>query len=91
MEQNSIQDLRSFDQIIFDIIQDYIVNITLYSSSAMLIINPTTLELNINEDDCGDNPESILVSSLTRIGEDGHLEPDIDATFELASKYIFVR
>lgn len=91
MRQDTIQDLQAFNEQIFDIIQEYVENKDCYPESPALIINTSSLQLCI--DGLEDNPGCDIypLSELTRIDDDGSIEPDADATFDIASKYIFVR
>ena len=89
MKQDTIQDLNAFNEEIFDVIQDYINDAE--SIESFLNINIKTLKLEVGDAIASDDCDSIQISTLAGIGEDGKLEPNTDATFELASKYIFIR
>lgn len=91
MKQNTIQDLRRFDEEIFDKVQEYINDKEIYSSDPFLIINAKTLELEIVNSVISQKIDAILISSLLTQEHDSRLEPNTDAIFELASKYILVR
>ncbi len=90
MQQNSIQDINNFSEQIFNVLKEYLDDVDLYPNDSCLIINRKCLDVFI--DNIIDTKECDIypVSSLTRLGEDNLLEPDVDAIFELSSKYLFV-
>ena len=86
-EFSSIQDLRAFENKIYDALYDYCEDREGYGEDAILAINPMTLEVKV------DNRYFLSVSFETYEIEPLLLgsEPDVDAINDLANKYIFVR
>ncbi len=92
MKQDSIQDLRAFDERIFETIQEYINNKNSYPVDAVLAISNETKEIIIDSPEkLANNIDKYELSSLIFTNEEGQQEPDNDETFEIASKYYFVR
>lgn len=84
---NTIQDLRAFDNEIFNALQDYCDDCDGYDEDAILAINPLTLEVKVdNRYFIPSNWETYEIEPLLRDSE-----PDCDETNDLAHKYIFVR
>lgn len=91
MKQDSIQDLRAFDNHIFEVVQEFLDNKDTYSSDSVLSINTKTKEVSIDSPgDCA-NSDQYALASLICTDEQGVLEPDCDATYDLAGQYYFVR
>ena len=85
-EFSSIQDLMSFDNEIFDALQEYCDNREAYPDDVVLAIHPDTLEITIDSPEKVNGFETYPIKNLLR-GE----EPDGDETNDIAHKYIFVR
>lgn len=86
-EFNTIQDLRAFDNEIFNALQDYCDDREGYGEDAILAINPATLEVKVdNRYFIPIDWETYEIEPLLRGNE-----PDCDETNDLAHKYIFVR
>ena len=85
-EFSSIQDLRVFDNKIFDILQEYCDNRDAYPVDAVLAIHPQTLDITIDSPNLVDGYETYAIKPLLRGNE-----PDGEETNDLATKYIFVR
>lgn len=85
-----IQNLRSFEECVSEVIEEYINNKGLYPSNGVLQINTLSMEVSI---DLSSDEEHIDNISLTGIlSSDGNLcEINYDAINNLASKYYFVR
>ena len=92
MKQDSIQDLRAFDERISGTIQEYIKNKDSYPTDTVLAINNETKEIIIDSPEkLANNIDKYELSSLIYTNEEGQQEPDTDETFEIASGYYFVR
>lgn len=91
MKQDSIQDLRAFDNHIFEVVQDFLDNKDTYSSDSVLSINAKTKEVSVDSPGDCENCNQYALTSLIRTDEQGVFEPDCDATYDLASQYYFVR
>lgn len=89
MKQSAIQDIHNFSEQVFDVLQEYLNDVDLYPTDSCLIINKKTLDVFIDNIANTKGCDIYPISSLTRLDEDNSLEPDVDATFELSSKYIF--
>lgn len=83
---NRIQDIRAFEEHIFDALNDYIKDIDMYPSDAVLQINTQSKEISI-ESPSTDN-DNISLSELIP-AED--CEINCDAVNSLTNKYFFVR
>ncbi len=89
---NSIQELRAFDQEIWDKVQEYINDYEDYDDDVVLAINDKNYEVVIDSaKNLSDDYVQYDLSELIRHDEQGFIEPDCDATNELANKYFFVR
>ena len=91
MKEDTIQDLRAFDETVFDVIQEYLDDIDVYPENIVLAVNPKTMEVFIETPDNCNDCETFNLSTLIRKDEDGNNEPDGDATYDLASQFYFVR
>ena len=92
MKQDSIQDLRAFDERIFEAIQEYINNKDIYPTDAVLAINNETKEIIIDSPEkLAKNIDKYELTSLIYTNEEGQEKPDNDETFEIASGYYFIR
>lgn len=88
---SSIQDIRAFDNAIFDMVEEYLKdnNNIVNENDGIYIDSDLTLSIiSINEVTDKDNFHPI--SSLVRLDENNVIEADCDATDELANKYIFI-
>ena len=88
---SSIQDIRAFDNAIFDMVEEYLKdnNTIVNENDGIYIDSDLTLSIvSINEVTYKDNFHPI--SSLVRLDENNMIEADCDATDELANKYIFI-
>lgn len=89
---NSIQELRAFDQEIWDKVQEYINDYEDYDDDVVLAINDKNYEVVIDSaKNLSDDYVQYDLSELIRHDEQGFIEPDCDAINELANKYFFVR
>ena len=89
---NSIQELRAFDQEIWYKVQEYINDYEDYDDDVVLTINDKNYEVVIDSaKNLSDDYVQYDLSELIRHDEQGFIEPDCDATNELANKYFFVR
>ena len=92
MEYDTIQDLRAFDQLIMEKVQEYIDDRDLYDADTVLGINCKTLELVLDlPSELTREFEQYQLETLIRLDENGNPEPDCDATYEVASQFFFVR
>lgn len=92
-DYSSIQDLRTFDDAIFDTVKSYLnENNSSFNENDGLYIYSANLEVTILSKDKADDAANFYpISSLIRTSEETNmLEPDCDATYELANKYIFI-
>lgn len=89
MKQSTIQDIHNFSEQIFNALKEYLDGVDLYPTDSCLIINKKSLDVFIDNITNTKGCDIYPVSSLIRLDEDNSLEPDVDATFELSSKYIF--
>ena len=90
-KQDTIQDLRVFEEKIFDVIQEYIDDLEIYSSDASMVINKSTLDISIENAAMSDNYDIYPIQNLVEKGDDDILEPCADTIADIASKYFFVR
>ena len=91
MKYDTIQELRAFDNKVFEAVQEFIDNREGYQGNDVLAVNPKTYEICIDSPSNCDGLDQYEINSLIRKADDGTEEPDCDATNELASKYFFVR
>lgn len=90
MKTDSIQDLKSFENQIFDKVQEYLDNP--YPEDATLGICNETKEIVIDsENNINGKFDKYKITTLIRTDEQNKPEPDCDAIYELASNYYFVR
>lgn len=89
MKQSTIQDIHNFSEQIFNVLKEYLDDVDLYPTDSCLIINKKSLDVFIDSITNTKGCDIYPVSSLIRLDEDNSLEPDVDATIELSSKYIF--
>lgn len=91
MKQDSIQDLKTFDNKIFETIEDFLNNKENFAVDSVLAINTKTKAISITSPAYCEGCDQYAINSLIRTDEQGNHEPDCDATYEVASKYYFVR
>jgi hypothetical protein len=92
MEYDTIQDLRAFDQLVWDKVQEYLDDHDLYDAETVLGINCKTHELVLDlPSNFTSEFEQYQLATLIRLDENGNPEPDCDATYEVASQFFFVR
>lgn len=92
MKPDSIQDLKAFEERIYDAIQEYLDNREAYSKDAVLGICNKTKEIVIdNKANINAKFDKYELSTLIRKNEQGSDEPDGDSIYELACGYYFVR
>jgi len=91
MKQDTIQELRNFDDQLFEAVQEYLDNKAAYPTNSVLAINAKNKKKSIaSPADCAKCDQHAL-TSLIHTDENGNLEPNCDATHDLASQYYFVR
>ena len=91
-EYDGLRKLHKFDASIFQQVEDYISEMELFSEDAVLVINPTSLELKYGEiAEFKDAKHTVAMKELIRQSDEGTPEPDIDSIFELASGFVFVK
>lgn len=91
MKQDTIQELRNFDNQLFEAVQKYLDNKTSYPVNFVLAINAKNKNISIaSPADCTKSDQYAL-TSLIHTDENGNLEPNCDATHDLTSQYYFVR
>lgn len=89
---DTIQDIRAFDQRIWDVVREYIENQDSYASDAVLAIDSKNHTVYVESTkNITDGTEQYQLATLIRQDEQGHTEPDCDATNDIACKYFFVR
>ena len=89
---DSIQDVRAFDEQIWETVQEYLDEKDCYSSDVVLAINGDTHEIMVESPSkLTDNYDQYNLSSLIRPDEEGNPEPDGDATEEIANLYFCIR
>lgn len=90
-EYSSIQDIRAFDESIFDMVEGYLKdnnNIINENDGIYIDSNLSVSVESIN--DITDKDNFHPISKLVRFDENNMIEVDCDATDELANKYIFI-
>lgn len=89
---DTIQELRAFNQQIWDKVQEYLNDRECYSPDVVLAINGNTYEIDIDSpSNLSKDFEQYQLAALIRKDEHGNFEPDCDATNEIANQYFFVR
>jgi hypothetical protein len=82
----------AYNEAIFNKINEYLEEKDIYSANAVLAINKKSKEIEYGEPAEFDIKWDVYtLGSIIRSGENGELEPNVDETFELASKYYFVK
>lgn len=91
MKQDRIQDLKRFEEQIFDVLHEYIDNKEDYPNDAVLIVSNSNHKVSIDSKDESPKCATYGIENYLRSDDAGDIEPDVDAVNELASKYFFVR
>ncbi len=90
---SSIQDIRAFEERIYDVVQDY-VNGNYNEDDVMAIgirCGKITLKADAKENiKVGKTTELYALKELVRVGDDGKSEPDVDAISDVANKWVFL-
>ncbi|MDR3653232.1 MAG: hypothetical protein P4L34_09715 [Paludibacter sp.] len=81
-----------FNEEVFDLILEYLDNNVTFTEEGVAV-NPKTKEIKlISPKELGSNWEFYPIAQFIRKNEAGTaLEPDVDATLDLADKYFFLR
>lgn len=90
-DYSSIQDVRAFDEAIFEMVEGYLKdndNI-INENDGIYISNDLSLSIE-SMNDVTDRDNFYPISKLVRLDENNMIETDCDATDELANKYIFI-
>lgn len=93
LNEDSISELRAFEQRIYDVIQEFIDEINNHDEENYLIINKQNLAVSVGAKS-GDENDYYLIDdyiSVEDTEDNPELYPNADAISELASGYIFVR
>lgn len=91
MRTTGIQDIHALSERICDAVAEYIQDKDSYTEAPVLAIDPDTLDLDVmTKDDVPSCCESVAIDTLIRPDENGRPEPDNDATWDLANKYLFI-
>ena len=90
-DYSSIQDVRAFDEAIFDMVEGYLKdNDNIINENDGIYID-SDLSLSIKSINEVTNKDNFYpISKLVRMDENNMIEADCDETFELANKYVFV-
>ena len=88
------QDIRAFEERIYDAVQDYLENPEAYTNTLLRVyLDRDEMEYRVDViDDLNKGTEEDVFytwDSLVREGESG-LEPDIDSISDVANKFIFL-
>ncbi len=90
---SSIQEIRAFEERIYDIVQDF-VNGNYNEDDVMAIgirCGKITLKADAKENiKVGKTTELYPLNQLVRTGDDGKPEPDVDAISDVANKWVFL-
>lgn len=90
---SSIQDIRAFEERIYDVVQDY-VNGNYNEDDVMAIgirCGKITLKADAKENiKVGKTTELYALKELVIVGDDGKSEPDVDAISDVANKWVFL-
>ena len=89
----AIQDIHTFEESIYDIVQDYVDGN--YDPSDVLSIGRRCGKLTINADareaiKVGKTTEIYPLKDLVRTGDEDELEPDNDKISEIANSWVFI-
>lgn len=90
-DYSSIQDIRAFDNAIFDMVEEYLKdNDNIINENDGIYIDSDLSLSIISINDVADKDNFYPISGLIRMDENNMIEADCDATDELANKYIFI-
>lgn len=88
---SSIQNIRAFDNAIFDMVEEYLkLNDTIVNENDGIYIDSDLTLSIVSINNVTDKDNFHPISNLVRIDENNMIEADCDATNELANKYIFM-
>ena len=92
-ELDSYIDRDLFNEKIFDLVSEFLNEIEVYPNNVVLAIQNKTNDLQIiSPDEIGNDWDIYNITSLIRENDlRTGKEVDIDATYDLANKYFFVR
>ncbi len=86
-----IRTFREFQNIICDVVEEYIKNIDNYDNTYYLVINSKTYNVTIeNGNRINGDDEKFDLNKFVQRNENGTLEVDIDAVNDVAGKFLFV-
>lgn len=90
-DYSSIQDVRAFDEAIFNMVEGYLKdNDNIINENDGIYID-SNLSLSIESiNDVTDKDNFYPISKLIRMDENNVIEVDCDETFELSNKYLFI-
>lgn len=89
---DTIQELRAFNQLILEKVQEYLNDRDCYGSDVVIAINNDSYDVVIDSPtNLSKDFEQYPIATLIRNDEQGNLEPDCDATDQIANQYFFVR
>lgn len=87
-----IRTFREFENIICDVVEEYINDIDNYDNTYYLVINSKTYNVAIeNGNRINGDDEKFDLNKFVQRNENGALEVDIDAVNEVANKFLFVK
>lgn len=92
-DYSSYTERDAFNEALCNLVEEYLQDKDAYSEDTLLAINSKTMEIELGtQTDFVPGWETYEIQSLIRNNEDNSgKEADIDATYELASSYFFVR
>ena len=81
-----------FNEEIFDLIEEYLENTEAYTDEILAVHKKSKKLQLISANEIDNNWDTYPISKFIRNNEDEkELEPDVDATLDLADSYFFVR
>lgn len=87
-----IRTFREFENIICDVVEEYIKDIDKYDNTYYLVINSKTYNVAIeNGNRINGDDEKFDLNKFVQRNENGTLEVDIDAVNDVAGKFMFVK
>ena len=87
---DSYIDRNLFNQKLFDLIEDYLDNPDEYANE-VIAVNSRSKEIQLNSpENLDSNWETYPITQFIHNDENG-LEPDVDATLDLADSYFFLK
>ena len=91
-KQESYVSRNLFNEEIFDLIEEYLGNSDSYSNEVLAVHKKSKDLQLISPKEIDENWDTYPISKFIRKDEEGiGLEPDVDATLDLADSYFFVR